>query len=132
MNAHKLGIWMDHMNAYLIEFSVDNSEAKTIHSKFTNEVKVASIEHGENKMHSKEQGLQREYYKALAEVLKSYSDILLFGPTDAKYELKNLLDRDNTFSGKKITVNQTDKMTKNQQRAFVKDFFHKHPSPLVL
>ena len=131
MKAHKLGIWLDHMNAHLIEFAADSSETKTIHSKFTHETKVNSLEHGESKMHSKEQNQQKDYYKAIGEIIKNYNEILLFGPTDAKLELKNFLAKDHTLAGKKITVMQADKMSENQQHAFVRDYFHKHPSPLT-
>ncbi len=132
MKAHKLGIWMDHMNAHLIEFRSDNSETITIHSKFTHEAKVNSIEHGENKMHSKEQHQQREYYLALEDVIEGYQDVLLFGPTDAKVELKNMLDKNNACAGIRIAVEQADKMTENQQHAYVKHYFHRHPTPLAL
>ena len=35
----KLGVWMDHASAHLIEFSMDSSESTTMSSKFTHEQK---------------------------------------------------------------------------------------------
>jgi len=131
MKAHKLGIWMDHMNAHLIEFS-NSKETKTIHSKFTHEAKENSLDRGENKMHSKERHQQAEYHKSLGEIIKNYKEVLLFGPTDAKVELKNLLEKEHAFAAIKIVTEPADKMTENQQHAFVTDYFHKHPTPLVL
>jgi hypothetical protein len=50
---------------------------------------------------------------------------LLFGPTDAKVELLNILKADLSFSKIKIETMQSDKMTENQEHAFVKDYFSK-------
>jgi len=50
---------------------------------------------------------------------------LLFGPTEAKTELLNLLRTDHTFSDIKFTVENTDKMTGNQEQAFVREYFKK-------
>ena len=38
-------------------------------------------------MHNKEQHEQSDYYKKLGETIKNYTEVLLFGPTDAKVEL---------------------------------------------
>ena len=114
---------MDHQNANLIEFTTDPMETKTIHSKFTHAAKEKSINQGENKMHTKEKHQQAEYYKELGKVIHQYQSVILFGPTDAKTELYNLLTTDHHFSQVKIHVKQADKMTENQQHAFVRDYF---------
>ncbi len=49
-------------------------------------------------MHNKEQQQQSEYYKTLGETIKNYDDVLLFGPTNAKVELLNILKADISFS----------------------------------
>lgn len=126
MTAKKLGIWMDHQNAHLMEFTTDPIETKTIDSKFTHEVKELSLHQGENRMHNKEQHQQADYYKMLGEAIKNYENVILFGPTDAKTELFNILTADQHFSKIKIKVKQADKMTENQQHAFVKDYFSKY------
>ena len=98
MKATQLGIWMDHQNAYLMEFTTDPIETKTIQSKFTHEAKEKSLHQGESHMHSKEQHQQAEYYRALGKVIKNYEEVILFGPTDAKTELFNLLTADHLYS----------------------------------
>jgi hypothetical protein len=123
--AKKLGIWMDHSTAHLIEFTSSPMEAKTMESKFTHEAKEESLGKSENLMHQKEQHQQAEYYKKLGEVIKNYEAVVLFGPTDAKTELFNLLSADNHFSKVKMEIKQADKMTENQQNAFVRDHFSK-------
>ncbi|MBK8348850.1 MAG: hypothetical protein IPL08_15010 [Saprospiraceae bacterium] len=49
--------------------------------------------------------------------------VLLFGPTDAKAELLHLIQADHHFDKIKFEVKSTDKMTENQENAFVKDYF---------
>lgn len=113
--TNKLGIWMDHANAHLMVFTTDPIETKTIESSFTHETKEASFEKSESLMHNKEQHEQLKYYKDLGNVIKEYSEVVLFGPTDAKTELYNILKADTHFEKIIISVRQTDKMTENQQ-----------------
>lgn len=120
-----LGIWMDHANAHLIEFATGSSENKTISSKFTHQAKEDSLQKGEYQMHSREQHQQLEYYNDLADIIKNYNHVLLFGPTDAKTELNNILKENHLFEKITIDLKQTDKMTDNQQHAFVKTHFSK-------
>lgn len=121
----QLGIWMDHSSAHLMELAGDPTEMKTIESKFTPEEKENSLGKSENVMHNKEQHQQTEYYKKLAGEIKNYQEVVLFGPTTAKNELANLLKWDNHFKDIKVTVKHADKMTGNQQHAFVREHFLK-------
>ena len=123
--AINLGIWMDHSSAHLMEYSPDLMESKTIESKFTHQEKRQSISKGENLMHNKEQHQQSDFYHKLGGVISNYQAVVLFGPTDAKTELFNLLRADKRFEGVKIDVEPADKMTENQQHAFVKAHFSK-------
>lgn len=118
----KLGIWMDHKSAHVMEFTADTIETKTIDSKASHEGKDSS----ENRMHSKEQHVQAEYFKTLADIIKNYESVVLFGPTDAKSELLNILKDDQHFSKIKIEMKSADKMTENQEHAFVKAHFGGH------
>lgn len=128
--SNNLGIWMDHSSAHIMEYSPDTMETKSIESKFTNREKRPRISHGENLMHNKEQQLQNGYYLQLGDVIRNYESVLLFGPTDAKTELFNLLRADHRFEGVKIEVQAADKMTENQQHAYVKEYFSKILKPI--
>src|SRR5665213_1187716 len=113
----KLGIWMDHASAHVIEIS-DPMVTKIVVSESTPEEKERSLQKGESMMHNKEQQQQGEYYKSLGEAIKNYDEVLLFGPTNTKTELLNILKADLSFSKIKIDVRQTDKMTQNQEHAY--------------
>jgi hypothetical protein len=121
--AKSLGIWMDHSNAHLIEFTTDPMATNTVSSQFTHEEKEQSLGKSENLMHNKEQHRQSEYYKKLGEVIRNYEEVMLFGPTDAKVELFNILKSDHNLAKIKIEVKQADKMTENQEHAFVREHF---------
>ena len=83
------------------------------------------MQKGESMMHNKEQQQESAYYKTLGESIKNYDEVVLFGPTNAKVELLNILKADNHFSKIKIETMQADKMTENQAHAFVRDYFSK-------
>jgi ADP-heptose:LPS heptosyltransferase len=74
-------------------------------------------------MHVKEQHLQSEYYRKLGETIRNYNEVVLFGPTDAKTELLNILRADQRFAGIKIEIKPAGKMTENQEHAFVREHF---------
>ena len=48
-------------------------------------------------MHTKEKQLQTEYYNKIGDKIKNYDEVLLFGQTNAKDELYNILKADNQF-----------------------------------
>ncbi len=121
----KLGIGMDHSIACLIEFSSNTFEMRNIESEFTHEDKTKALAKSESLMHNKENQQLASYYKELAEVIKGYNEVVLFGPTDAKVELFNLLDQEAEFGKIKIEIKNTDKMTENQKISFVKEYFSK-------
>lgn len=124
--TNNLGIWMDHASAHLMEFTVDPMETTTIDSAFTHQQKVESLSKGESLMHNKEQHEEATYYKQLMEVIRKYDAVLLFGPTTAKDELANLMKDNHLFSKIKVAVVHADKMTENQEHAFVKKYFQTH------
>ncbi len=77
-------------------------------------------------MQRKNQQQEAAYYNSIAASIKDYDEVLLFGPTDAKTELLNILKADLSFSKVKIETKQTDKMTENQEQAFVRDYYSKN------
>jgi nitrogenase subunit NifH len=125
-NKKNLGIWMDHASANIMEYNTASITTQTIESKFTHQVKEDSLNKGESIMHNKENHQQGEYYKKLGEVIKNYDNVILFGPTDAKVELLNILKKDHHFSDIKIETHAADKMTENEQHAFVRIYFSKN------
>ena len=121
----KLGIWMDHAHAHLIEFA-DPMVTKVVTSSFTYDEKEKTLLKSERMMHNKEQHEESDYYKEIGEIIRNYDHVLLFGPTDAKVELFNMLEADHRFAKIKFEIKQTDKMTEHEEHDFVRAYFSKH------
>lgn len=119
----RLGIWMDHSNAHLIEFSSEAKDTKTINSDFPNEDRKETLKRSEKEMQHKEHQKQTTYYKDLAKVIENFDEVLLFGPTDAKAELFNYLKVHHKYDKIKIEVKNADKMSDVELHHFVRDYF---------
>ena len=123
MKAKKtLGIWMDHSTANLIDLNSKKSK-QSVSSKFTFSTKEGAFNKSESLMHNKEQQMHEAYYKKIAEEVLNYDHVLVFGPTNAKSELHNYLNKDLHFKDIKIDIKSADKMTDNEKDAFVKNHF---------
>lgn len=120
----QIGVCLDHSSAYLIEPAGKEFITNVITSDFNHHDKN-SISRNENLMHNKEQDHLQTYYKKITEVISQYDEIILFGQTEAKKELLNLLKINKDFEPKSIKAIDTDKMTDNQKKAFVKEYFSK-------
>ncbi len=122
-SVKRLGIWMDHATANIMELSNDKITTVRLESTPAFPEQLQNLRMNESLMNNKEQNQQSDYYKKLSYVINDYSEVLLFGPTDAKTELFNLLKDNRRFETVKVTVQPADNMTENQQQAYVKDFF---------
>lgn len=125
-NTKKVGIWMDHSVAHVMALTGDSIETSIINSDFSHSEKEESLNRSENIMHNKENHMQAEYYKNIGKIIRDYDEVILFGPTKAKNELLNILKDDHLFADIKIDLKPADKMTENQQHAFVKEYFKAH------
>uniref|UniRef100_UPI00404A1362 hypothetical protein n=1 Tax=Flavobacterium sp. TaxID=239 RepID=UPI00404A1362 len=117
-----LGIWMDHATAHLIDLNSGKAN-HSIESNFTSEIKEEALTRSEKSMHNKRQQQHEAYYKEIGDEILNYNHVLLFGPTNAKTELKNYLNQDLHFMDIQIDVESADKMTDNEKEAFVKNHF---------
>jgi len=119
----KLGVWMDHSNAILMELYNDMIDSKKIEIKPV-QIEKDNVDTHKIQKHSKEQSHnQAVFFKEISDIIMNYNDVLLFGPTDAKNELYNLLKADHQFENTKIELRNTDKMTENEIHEFVVEYF---------
>lgn len=116
-----MGIYMDHLNAILMELTNENIVAHSVVSESSStENDQSLIMHGKF-LQNKEQRFS--YFKKISDSIRNYQEIVLFGPTDAKNELFNLLKADHLFENIKIEAKNADKMTDNQMHAFIRAYF---------
>lgn len=121
----KTGVWLDSVSAHIVDFKADGVETKIIESAFTSNEKHSSLEKNENLMHNKERHMASEYYKSIIENIRDSNELVLFGPSQAKSELHNLMKDDHRFANIKIESQTADKMNDREIRSFVQDHFAK-------
>jgi ADP-heptose:LPS heptosyltransferase len=120
--SKKIGIWMDHSHAHLKEFRSEAMESFEKEYDLATQ-KKAHLFHGESSMHNKEESLHTEFYKNLSKVIAEYKEVLLFGPTEAKSELYNVLKADHQFANIKIEVKNSGQLSDKQERAVIRAHF---------
>lgn len=126
MTQKRLGIWMDHADAIILDYTTNKViESERIETEFTKHEKEKVLLKGESSMHNKEQQKVKEFYSKLIAIMATYDNILLFGPTNAKTELHNIIKRDRRFEKIRVTTQDCDYVTPNQISSFVSDYFAK-------
>ena len=122
-NIKKVGIWMDHSIAYVMELKDDVIVENIVALETFQPDNEAEWGKNERLVQKKDQQLHTNYYKKLSEIIKSYQEVVLFGPTEAKNELLNLLKADHLFDNIKFNAILSDKMSAKQMHDFVKEYF---------
>jgi hypothetical protein len=121
----QLGIWMDHSVAHCSELINNTIITESIESNPVSQVNKEDLYYkDESHMLNKEQDKLSVYYSKLSNVVLNYDEVVLFGPTDAKNELLNLIKNDHLFAKISVEAKAADKMSKIQQLEFIKDYFN--------
>jgi hypothetical protein len=120
----QLGIYMDHAHAFLMELENGMIVSHNIVSDWKeNEEKPNQDSHFMGFHCSEKKQLQSAYYKEISDMIQHYQQVVLFGPTDAKNELHNLLSDNHLFKEIKVECVDSDKLTDVEMHEFVKKYF---------
>ncbi|MEO0058523.1 MAG: hypothetical protein RLZZ312_170 [Bacteroidota bacterium] len=119
----QLGIWLDHSSAYIIEFGNEEKDIQSLNSDFSAQDRAETAQRSENEMHNKEQQRHGTFYKNLMKIIRDYDEVLLFGPTEAKNKLHNLIKENHQYHEIAVEVKTTEKMTSKEQHDFVANYF---------
>ena len=123
----KVGLWIDHKKAVIFCLADEGAEIKRISSELKNNVQFSSEEQKES---AEEHGDKRltgnlnNYYDEVIAYICDAESILIFGPGEAKRDLKNMLESKKLHQ-KVVGFETTDKMTDNQIVAKVRQRFLK-------
>lgn len=131
----KVGLWIDHRKAIIVAITDEGEEIDLIISKAEKQLRRSgdsplkgSYESQQVPADSSRQrsftGLLNLYYDAVIACIRDAESILIFGPGDAKGELKTRLERNN-ISGRIEDIETVDKMTDRQIAAKVRQHFLK-------
>lgn len=116
---------MDYTSAQIYENASGEYLMTTMESNFSMPVKQEVKLHSESLLHNKENKADQAYFKDLIEIIRYYDEVLLFGPTKAKTALYNQIKSTPKYNKIFIETRDADKMTGNQMKVFVKEYFSK-------
>ena len=130
------GLWVDHEKAIIVSL-IDGSHKVThvesdIEGRFRLKggsrsntpygIQSATSESKRDFRYSKHLNI---YFQHIIDLLKDAKHIFIFGPGEAKIELKKEIEKNNVFLDKISDIETTDKLTEPQIVAKVKKYFEK-------
>jgi len=131
----KVGLWIDHRKAIIVAVSDKGEEVGLIVSKVEKQLQRS----GDSPLKGRYESLKvpaddsrqrmltghlNIYYEAVIAGLRDAESILIFGPGEAKDELKKRLEK-SKLGGRIIDVETVDKMTDRQIAKKVRQYFAK-------
>ena len=127
------GLWIDHRKAVIVTISAEGEKTMEIRSNVEKQPGrfegVRSTEPYEAQLVKADDSRERDfmghldhYYADVIAAIREAESILIFGPGEAKGELKNHLDQAR-LGGSIIALETIDKMTDHQIVAKVREYF---------
>jgi stalled ribosome rescue protein Dom34 len=121
----KVGLWIDHKKAVIFSLADEGAELKRISSDVisTDQPSVRSQkEPAEKHQDARFTGHLNKYYDEIISCINDAESILIFGPGEAKIELKKRLEHMELHKHI-VGFEITDKMTDNQIVAKVRQYY---------
>jgi hypothetical protein len=137
-----VGIWLDHREAFVVyllknqPFADEIQEMiERIESDMERRVRLSGGSRSrktpygpqEISVDSKQEDRQRvqlrKYYRQIIQRIRDADRILIFGPGEAKIELRKEIEASTEFAGKITKIESADKITQRQIAAKVRMFF---------
>lgn len=121
----KVGIWIDHKRAVIVSVSAGRLTTKTLESEVGAHPRYSGQpdDGGEKKYEERHGERLAEYYDEVIGQLGQPKALLIFGPGEAKLELKERLSRSKTLSECTVEIETADKLTDPQIVARMKEHF---------
>lgn len=130
----KVGLWIDHRKAIIVAVTDKGEEIRLIISKVERQLRRSGdspLEGAYDKAQAPARNSRQRtltthlniYYDAIIACIRDADSILLFGPGEAKGELKKRLKKAD-HSGRIVGMETVDKMTDHQIAAKVRQHFH--------
>ena len=122
---HNVGIWIDHKKAVIVWASEGDVDTRTLESDVGAHPRYSGEQHdGGEKKYEQRHGEQLDrYYDDVIGQLGQPETLLIFGPGEAKLQLKARLARSKKLSARPVEIETTDKLTDPQILAKVKEYF---------
>jgi hypothetical protein len=123
--SHEVGVWIDHKKAVIVSIEAGQVTTKTLESDVGPHPHYSGSQEGggEKKYEGRHNLHLDQYYDEVIRQLGQPDGLLLFGPGEAKLQLKDRLDRSKASSAPIVAVESTDKLTEPQIVAKVKEHY---------
>ena len=123
--SNKVGIWIDHKKAVIVSAAADGVTAKTLESEVGSHARYSGPHDGggEKKYEGRYGEHLDRYYDEVISQLGQPEALLIFGPGEAKLQLKDRLSRSKALSERIVGIETTDKLTDPQIIAKVKEHY---------
>ena len=132
----KVGLWIDHRKAIIVAVTDKGEEIKLIISKVEKQpgrsAGIRSTTSYESQQVPADDSRERKltghlniYYDAVVACIRKAESILIFGPGEAKGELKKRLER-NKLAGRIVSIETIDKMTDHDIAEKVRKYFQEN------
>jgi hypothetical protein len=130
-----VGLWIDHRKAIIVAVTEKGDEIALIISKVEKQLRRSGESPLKGRYKSRQvladdsqqrafTGRLNIYYDAVIACIRGAESILIFGPGEAKGELKKRLEK-HKLGGRIVGIETVDKMTDRQIAAKVRKFFPK-------
>jgi len=121
----KVGIWIDHKRAVIVSASSSGVTAKTLESDIGPHTRYSGPQDsgGEKKHEDRHDQHLDRYFDEVITQLGQPEAVLIFGPGEAKLQLKERLSRSKALLDRLVGIETTDKMTDPQIIAKVKEHY---------
>jgi hypothetical protein len=131
-----VGLWIDHRKAIVVTIKNDKEFIRVIESNVEPHVRFSGGSRTATPYSPQEIASERKrderyrhhldaYYSEVIQAIRDADSILIFGPGEAKGELKKALEESRELGRHIVGVESADKMTQRQIAAKVRDYFVK-------
>ncbi len=131
---HRVGIWIDHKKAVIVSASADRITVKTLKSEVGPHARYSGRAGYPTPDGPQDGGGEKKYEERYGQHLDRYYDevigqlgqpeaLLIFGPGEAKLQLKERLSRSKALSECIVELETADKLTDPQIVAKVKEYY---------
>ena len=123
--SYDVGVWIDHKKAVIVSIAAKHVSTRTLEADVGPHPHYSgSQEGGGEKKYEERHNLRLgQYYDQVISQIGQPDAILLFGPGEAKLQLKDRLARSKATSERIVAVESTDKLTDPQIVAKVKEHY---------
>lgn len=123
--SHDMGVWIDRKKAVIVSIAAGHVRTTTLESDVGPHPHYSgSQEGGGEKKYEERHNLRLDqYYDEVISQIGQPDALLLFGPGEAKLQLKDRLGRSHASSEHIVAVESTDKLTDPQIVAKVKEHY---------